>query len=89
MQEDLLIDRFDLLCEPKFGDLATQVRDDIGTVSPDTEVRLHDIGFKDPWDFEEVYDTLYAFSRLYPFDTENENYFIWKFHFSKCYPKVF
>ena len=32
--------------------------------------------FGDPWDFEEVYETLFKFSRQYPFDTESEDYLI-------------
>jgi len=32
--------------------------------------------FSDPWDFEEVYETLFKFSRQYPFDTESEDYLI-------------
>jgi transcriptional regulatory protein RtcR len=32
--------------------------------------------FRDPWDFEEVYETLFKFSRQYPFDTESEDYLI-------------
>jgi transcriptional regulatory protein RtcR len=45
-------------------------------VSPETEVRSHQIEFADPWDFEQVYETLFQFSRQYPFDTEAEDYLI-------------
>ena len=39
-------------------------------------VRLHLVEFSDPWDFEEVYETLFQFARGYPFDTEAEDYLI-------------
>jgi len=53
--------------------LAKTVRADIRTVSPETEVRQHEMEFSDPWDFEEVYETLFKFSRQYSFDTESKN----------------
>ncbi|MCA9262092.1 MAG: hypothetical protein KDA61_22900, partial [Planctomycetales bacterium] len=56
--EDLLIDRYELLHEPKQQDLAECTAADIASVSPETEVRLHAMGFHDPWDFEEVYGKL-------------------------------
>ena len=34
---------------------AVTKHEDIQTVSPETEVRVHDVPFRDPWDFEEVY----------------------------------
>lgn len=74
--DDLLISRFELLVEPKFEALATQVADDIRQVSPDTEVRIHAFGMKDPWDFQEVYERLYDLVSHYPFDPEREDYLI-------------
>src|SRR5206468_4982643 len=56
--------------------LAQLVADDIRAVSPETEVRLHQIEFADPWNFEEVYEKLFEFARAYAFDTEREEYFI-------------
>jgi transcriptional regulatory protein RtcR len=56
--------------------LAKTVRADIRTASPETEIRQHEMEFSDPWDFEEVYETLFKFSRQYPFDTESEDYLI-------------
>lgn len=75
-QDDLLISRFELLAEPKFGDLTEQIVADIRQVSPETEVRVHDFSLKDPWDFEEVYERLYDFVSRYPFDPEKEDYLI-------------
>jgi transcriptional regulatory protein RtcR len=74
--EQLLVHRFELLYEPKEEKLAKMVADDIISVSPETEVRLHKIAFADPWDFEEVYGGLHDFARAYPFDTEAEEYLI-------------
>ena len=76
MHEDLLISRLELLYEEKFRRLAQTVTDDIGAVSPETEVRQDRISFGDPWDFEDVYGALHDFARAYQFDTEREDYLI-------------
>ncbi len=75
-QDDLIVDRFELLVERRYSTLAAQVVTDIETVSPETTVRSHSIALDDPWDFEEVYATLHQFSRDYPFDPENEHYLV-------------
>ena len=74
--EDFLVDRFEILYEQGRESLAETVRADIGAVSPETEVRLHPIALRDPWDFEEVYGTLQDFARAYPFDPEREEYLL-------------
>ncbi len=74
--EEFLVDRFEILYEQGRESLAETVRDDIGSVSPETEVRLHPIALRDPWDFEEVYGTLQDFARAYPFDPEREEYLL-------------
>ena len=75
-QEDLLISRLELLVEPKFADLAKSVVADIGKVSPETEVVVHDFALKDPWDFQEVYERLFDFVGSYRFEPENADYLI-------------
>src|ERR1700733_5763866 len=65
-QPDLIVTRFELMYSPQEHSLAELVRRDIQTVSPETEVRLHEIEFGDPWDFERVYETLFAFAKNYP-----------------------
>jgi transcriptional regulatory protein RtcR len=75
-QEDLVVSRFELLVEPKFEDLVSQVAADIRQVSPETEVRVHPLTFTDAWDFQEVYERLYDFIRGYPFNQEKEDYLI-------------
>jgi transcriptional regulatory protein RtcR len=74
--EDLLVSRFDLLYQRKFTRLCDLLCGDIRAVSPETEVRTHQIEFQDPWDFEEVYGSLHDFARGYPFDPDTEDYLI-------------
>jgi transcriptional regulatory protein RtcR len=74
--EELLVDRFELVSEPNLKALAATVADDIRSVSPETEVRLHELSFRDPWDFEEVYGTLHAWARGYHFRPEAEQYLV-------------
>jgi len=74
--EDLLIDQFDLLIEPRDKSLAHQVVEDIAAISPETRVNLHRLSLKDPWDLEEVYSTLHDFVSAYPFETENNEYLV-------------
>ena len=62
-QEDLVIRRFELLRQSQFRRLAEEVVADLRTVSPETEVRVHDLTLADPWDFEEVYGVLHDFAR--------------------------
>jgi transcriptional regulatory protein RtcR len=74
--EDLLIDRFELLHEPALAPLAAIVAEDIRSVSPETDVRLHELSLRDPWDFEEVYGALHGFASANPFRTEAEKYLV-------------
>jgi transcriptional regulatory protein RtcR len=75
-QPDLVVHRLELLHPAKELSLAKLLKADIESVSPETEVRLHPFETKDPWDFENVYEALYAFARAYPFDTDREEYLI-------------
>lgn len=75
-QENLLIDRFELLYQKKFFNLASLVASDIESVSPETDVRLTEIDFGDPWDFEEVYGAIHDFARAYRFKPDTEDYLI-------------
>lgn len=76
MQEDLRVDRFELIHGTIHSGLARYVASDIAGVSPETEVRPHLLDFTDPWDFEEVYGKLLDFARAYPFDPEAEDYLV-------------
>lgn len=74
--EHLLVDRLELLCQPKFENVRDQICADLAGCSPETTVRCHDVPLRDPWDFAGVYGTLHDFARAYPFDTEREDYLI-------------
>jgi transcriptional regulatory protein RtcR len=75
-QEDLLVDRLELLHQKKFQRLADLVDQDVRHVSPETVVRHHLVEFEDPWDFEQVYGQLHDFARSYNWDPEQEEYLI-------------
>ncbi len=74
--EDLLVHRFEMLGQARFRALAGEVTADIRAVSPETEVRTHELDFRDPWDFEEVYGALHDFARAYPFRPDEETYLV-------------
>ena len=74
--EDLLVDRFELLLDRRHLKIARTIQSDIAKVSPETDVRIHEISMGSPWDFEAVYDELHRFARSYPFDAEHEDYLI-------------
>ncbi|MCB9858436.1 MAG: sigma 54-interacting transcriptional regulator [Phycisphaerales bacterium] len=74
--EELLISRIELIHDPRYSALVDVVAEDIRSVSPETQVRLNRMTFRDPWDFEEVYGKLHDFARKYEFDTEHEDYLI-------------
>jgi transcriptional regulatory protein RtcR len=63
-----------LLYEAHDARLAALVAEDIASVSPETEVRLHEFQFRDPWDLEEVYGQLHEFARAYRFAPDREDY---------------
>jgi len=74
--EDVVIDRFELLCNRGYEGLVRQVIEDMGAVSPETQVVSHTLALDDPWDFEQVYSALFDFARDYPFDPEHEEYWV-------------
>ncbi len=73
-QPDTRIDRLELFYGPAFQRLADRVVKDIATVAPHTQVNLIPVELKDPWDFGEVYASLYDWAHRYPFDPERERY---------------
>ncbi|HYC93890.1 MAG TPA: RNA repair transcriptional activator RtcR [Thermoanaerobaculia bacterium] len=75
-QEDLLIDRFELLHPPDQAHNAAQLAHDIASVSPETQVVLRPLSLDNPWDFEQVYGALHELARTYPFDPESEDYLV-------------
>ena len=73
---DLVVDRLEILYDPKFQALYDVVAADVAQVSPDTEVRAVKMPVADPWDFEEVYAGLHDFARKYPFSPDEEDYLV-------------
>lgn len=74
--DDLVIDQFEILYPSTHTKLTKVVTEDIASVSPETLVQTHEVNFRDPWDFEEVFGTLHDFARSYDFDTDKNNYLI-------------
>ena len=75
-QPDFVVKRLELLHGLRDKSLAQLLAKDIAAVSPETTVRLNEIEFGDPWDFERVYETLFKFARAYPFEADEEDYLI-------------
>lgn len=73
---DLPVARFELIHQASFADLARRLQREIETENPETEVLLHEMTLKDPWDITEVYGALFDFARNYGFDDEREDYFV-------------
>lgn len=74
--EELLVSRFELLHSRSHSKLARQVCGDLATVSPETAVSLHPNDIQNPWDFEEVYASLYDFAHAYPWKPDAEDYLV-------------
>lgn len=72
--EDMQVHRLELLYTRQHQALADQMKQDIKTTSPGTEVRLVPLEMVDPWDFGEVYGVLYDWVKQYPFQPEKERY---------------
>lgn len=77
-QADLPVHRLELIhgLDARDVSLAERVRADIQQQSPATNVRLHPMSLRNPWDFEEVYGALHDFTTTYHFDTEHEDYLV-------------
>ncbi len=73
---DFPIERLELLHGRRWSGLASKIKANIETLSPETEVLLNEIEIRDPWDFEEVYGAMYDFARGYEFDEEREEYHV-------------
>jgi len=76
LQEDLMVDRMELIHDRRDSRLANNVGADIETVSPESQVKLTEINFTDAWDFEHVYSTLLEFAENYPFNPREERYLL-------------
>ncbi|SMR76944.1 MULTISPECIES: RNA repair transcriptional activator RtcR [Stenotrophomonas] len=77
MHEDFLPDRIELLLdERRYSKLARVVCQDLVQAAPDISVQRHDTYLADPWEFEGVYATLHDFLASYPFQPEEEDYYV-------------
>ncbi len=74
--EDLLVDRFVLLVDDRYTQIAERVRDDILLVSPETSVEFHTVNLRNAWDFEEVFSSLHDFARAFAWRPEHEDYLV-------------
>jgi transcriptional regulatory protein RtcR len=74
--DDFIVDRLELLTTKHTRELSKIVADDIRSVSPESEVNLHEIEITNPWDFEEVYAAFHEFSRDYKFQPDVEDYLV-------------
>lgn len=72
--EDLIINNYHLIYPSVHLRLAERVTEDIKIVSPETEIILHEIDFRNPWDFEEVYTGLLDFLEHFDFHKEEDRY---------------
>ena len=72
--DDLIINEYHLLYPNSHLSLAEIIEQDIGLVSPETKVIKHSVNFKDPWDFEEVYNGLHDFVKKLKVDPEKNEY---------------
>lgn len=75
-QDDLVIDRLDLIHDRRQIKQAEVVIADIAGVSPETRVHTHLIDMRDPWDFQEVYGALHDFALDYQFNQDEEDYLV-------------
>jgi len=75
-REDVVVHRLELLHDPRHLGLAEQIIADIAEVSPETRVNPVSMAIADPWDFGDVYAALFDFAAGYPFNTDEEEYWI-------------
>ncbi len=71
-REDTAVARIELLHGHRYTALAKHLAEDIAAVSPETEVVLHRIDDRDPWDLESVYGTLLDFLSAYTFRDDEQ-----------------
>ena len=75
-QDDLLLDRFELLHQRSHQKLAMAVAKDIRQVSPETQVRPVAVDIENPWDLEEVYAALHDYCLDQRFRPQAEDYLV-------------
>ena len=71
--EEHVVSRLVLVSDRRHLKLFNQVRDDLAAVSPETKVEHREAAMKDPWDFESVFDGLYALADELAFDPARDD----------------
>jgi len=74
--EDFLPDRLELIHDAASTRAVQNLAEDIQAVSPETEVVLHKVHWRDPWDFADVYSALADLAAGYAFDEDEERYLV-------------
>lgn len=75
-QEEMPLDRYEILYQMKSKPLLDLIVEDIKKISPKTEIVLHLMELEDPWDFEEVFAKLHDFCETQNFRPDKEDYYI-------------
>lgn len=75
-QDDLPMDRYEILYQMRSKPLLDQIVSDIKEISPKTEIVLHQMEFDDAWDFEEVFAKMHDFCESQNFRPEAEDYYV-------------
>lgn len=75
-REDLAIARLELVVPPGHRPQADEMVADVRALSPETTVVIHELGFTDPWDFEEVYEKLHDLARRLDVDPDDEELWV-------------
>jgi transcriptional regulatory protein RtcR len=71
----LRVDRLELFLSSDFAvPLAQRIAEDIGQISPHTDVFAHNLDIANPWDFASVYAALHEFATGYTFEDDCDYY---------------
>src|SRR5690606_20645045 len=76
LHDSLPIDHFILLHQKRYEELATLVKEDFQSISPNTRVEPIVVDIENPWDLENVYTALHEFSTNTTFDPEHNDYLV-------------
>jgi transcriptional regulatory protein RtcR len=73
--DDLAINRIELIVQTHLIEMAQVTIEDMKSVSPETQIIIHKVEMKDPWDFEEVYGSIHDIAESYSFKPKQNNYY--------------
>ncbi len=76
MHDNLPVGEFVLIYHTDEKQLATLTLNDMAAISPQTRLTPYQVDYANPWDFEQVYSQLHDFTRSYPFDPEQNDYYV-------------